>query len=129
MSLDLRGERVLAAISVAVTIVYEEVPQLPYSLTPAPFTLVGLPLGIFLGLRNNTAYDRFWEGRTLWGALVNTSRSLTRQLLTLVEPQADAEVGPDTAAEIQAFERSTPRAGELARAGMDRGRPLIDEQR
>jgi putative membrane protein len=75
----------VTAMSVVVTIIYEEVPQLHYSLTTAPFTIVGLALGIFLGFRNNTAYDRFWEGRKLWGALVNTSRSLTRQIVTLVE--------------------------------------------
>ncbi len=97
---------VVTAISVAVTFIYEEVPQLHYSLTPAPFTLVGLPLGIFLGFRNNTAYDRFWEGRKLWGALVNTSRSITRQILTLIEPQPDADAGPETASEIKAFETS-----------------------
>lgn len=54
------------------------------SLTALPFTLVGLALSIFLGFRNNTSYDRFWEGRKLWGRLVNTSRSITRQILTLV---------------------------------------------
>ena len=52
-------------------------------LTPTPFSLIGLALGIFLGFRNNTAYDRFWEGRKLWGRVVNTSRSITRQILTL----------------------------------------------
>jgi putative membrane protein len=76
----------VTAISLCVTVLYEEVPQLHYSLTTAPFTIVGLPLGIFLGFRNNTAYDRFWEGRKLWGALVNTTRSITRQIITLVEP-------------------------------------------
>lgn len=95
---------IVTAVSIAVTIVYEEVPQLHYTLTPIPFTLVGLPLGIFLGFRNNTAYDRFWEARKLWGQLVNTSRSLTRQILTLVEPQPDAAVGPETAAAVRAFE-------------------------
>lgn len=54
------------------------------SLTPLPFTLVGLALGIFLGFRNNTSYDRFWEGRKLWGGIVNATRSLTRKTLTLV---------------------------------------------
>src|SRR5690606_9716411 len=39
----------VTAISVITTILYEEIPQLHYSLTPTPFTLVGLPLGIFLG--------------------------------------------------------------------------------
>lgn len=96
---------IVTAISIAVTVLYEEVPQLHYSLTPAPFTLVGLPLGIFLGFRNNTAYDRFWEGRKLWGALVNTSRSLTRQCLTLVEP-AEGEESADLRARIEVFETS-----------------------
>lgn len=55
-------------------------------LTHLPFALVGVALGIFLGFRNNTSYDRFWEGRKLWGRMVNTSRSVTRQILTLVGP-------------------------------------------
>ena len=55
-------------------------------LTPLPFTLIGLALSIFLGFRNNTSYDRFWEGRKLWGSMVNTTRSITRQILTLVGP-------------------------------------------
>ena len=95
---------IITAISIVVTILYEEIPQLHYSLTPTPFTLVGLPLGIFLGFRNNAAYDRFWEGRKLWGSLVNTSRSLTRQILTLIEPQPDALQGPATADEVKRFE-------------------------
>ncbi|MBX3436919.1 MAG: hypothetical protein KF861_05480 [Planctomycetaceae bacterium] len=61
-----------------------------YSLTDRPFTLIGLALGIFLGFRNNAAYDRFWEGRKLWGQLINTSRSFARQVLTLIGPQADS---------------------------------------
>lgn len=59
-----------------------------YTLTTIPFTLIGLALGIFLGFRNNTSYDRFWEGRKLWGRLVNTSRSFCRQVLTLIEPES-----------------------------------------
>ncbi len=73
----------------AISIVVEEVHRrglVParITLTPLPFTLIGLALSIFLGFRNNTSYDRFWEGRKLWGRVVNTSRSLTRQILTLV---------------------------------------------
>lgn len=52
--------------------------------TPLPFTLIGFVLSIFLGFRINTAYDRYWEGRRLWGQLVNTSRTLARQIQTLV---------------------------------------------
>lgn len=81
----------VTALSLVATTLYEKVPQLHYSITMAPFTLIGLPLGIFLGFRNNAAYDRFWEGRKLWGGLVNTTRSLTRQMLTLIEVQPEAE--------------------------------------
>ncbi len=52
-------------------------------LNPAPLTLFGFVLALFLGFRNNASYERFWEGRKLWGALLNTTRSLTRQALTL----------------------------------------------
>ncbi|GAB3264142.1 bestrophin family ion channel [Larkinella harenae] len=52
-------------------------------LTPAPFTLMGVALAIFLGFRNNASYERFWEGRKLWGSLVIDSRSLTRQAITM----------------------------------------------
>jgi putative membrane protein len=97
---------IVTALSIIATIVYERVPQLHYSLTSVPFALVGLPLGIFLGFRNNTAYDRFWEGRKLWGSLVNTTRSFTRQILTFIEPQPDADPATSTPDEISAYEKS-----------------------
>lgn len=52
-------------------------------LNPAPFTLFGIALALFLGFRNSASYDRFWEARKLWGALVFQTRSLARQALTL----------------------------------------------
>lgn len=52
-------------------------------LSPAPFTLFGIALALFLGFRNNASYDRFWEARKLWGAVLNDTRSLARQALTL----------------------------------------------
>ncbi len=52
-------------------------------LTPQPFILIGLPLGIFLGFRNSSAYDRYWEARKVWGELTNTARTWARQTLTL----------------------------------------------
>ncbi|WP_413532180.1 bestrophin family protein [Empedobacter brevis] len=52
-------------------------------MNPAPLTLFGFVLALFLGFKNNVSYERFWEGRKLWGNLLNVSRSLTRQALTL----------------------------------------------
>ena len=68
------------------------------SLTPLPFTLVGLALSIFLGFRNNACYDRWWEARKLWGKLVNTSRTIARQSLTLINTPS-----PELAEEVVAF--------------------------
>lgn len=54
--------------------------------TAAPFTIIGLALSIFLGFRNSAAYDRYWEGRKLWGELLITSRILSRQVFSIVGP-------------------------------------------
>jgi putative membrane protein len=53
-------------------------------LTPAPFTLLGLALSIFLGFRNNACYERWWEGRKQWGQLVAETRNLMRDAVTLL---------------------------------------------
>jgi ion channel-forming bestrophin family protein len=73
---------------------------LPRALPTTPFTIVGAALAIFLAFRTNSAYDRWWEGRKLWGALVNTSRTWARQATTFIEapPEADA-------AQVSAVER------------------------
>ena len=52
-------------------------------LNPAPFTLFGIALALFLGFRNTASYERFWEARKIWGALNIVARSLARQALTL----------------------------------------------
>lgn len=61
------------------------------TLTPVPFSLIGLALAIFLGFRNSTAYERFWEARRLWGDVIHRSRTLARQVLCLVPPPAATE--------------------------------------
>ena len=40
--------------------------------------LIGTALGLLLVFRTNSSYDRFWEGRKLWGSMVNTCRNLAR---------------------------------------------------
>ena len=54
-----------------------------------------LILGVLLGFRNREAYDRWWEGRRLWGQLVNDSRNLCLKLAALprVEPDARRRAG------------------------------------
>src|SRR6266850_2219947 len=45
---------------------------------------LGLVLGLLLVFRTNTSYDRWWEGRKLWGQLVNDSRNLAIKVQTCV---------------------------------------------
>lgn len=77
--------RILTATAVSIVVTYVELYYSiqEYTLTTTPFVLIGVALGIFLGFRNNASYDKFWEGRKLWGALINTSRNLTRQTFYL----------------------------------------------
>jgi putative membrane protein len=48
-------------------------------------SLLGIALSIFLGFRNNACYDRWWEARKQWGALIIELRSLSRETLALLD--------------------------------------------
>jgi putative membrane protein len=54
---------------------------------------LGTALAIFLAFRNATAYDRWWEARKLWGALINQSRNFARQVSAYIAP-GDATHAP-----------------------------------
>jgi putative membrane protein len=54
-------------------------------------TTVGFVLSLLLAYRTNTAYDRWWEGRKLWGALVNNSRNLAIKLSAYLSDENDKE--------------------------------------
>ncbi|MBI5370533.1 MAG: hypothetical protein HZA79_00760 [Sphingobacteriales bacterium] len=55
---------------------------------PVMHTLLGFAISMLLVFRTNTAYDRWWEGRKLWGGLVNSSRNLAMKLDTIL-PEED----------------------------------------
>lgn len=40
-----------------------------------PLTLIGIAVAFYVGFKNNSAYDRTWEARKIWGGIVNSSRS------------------------------------------------------
>lgn len=97
--------RLLAVVLVSIVVTaLERLHGWDTGLSPLPFTFVSVALGIFFGFRNNAAYDRWWEGRKLWGTLVNVSRTLCRQVLTLVGPQPDASARLDEGA-VRALRR------------------------
>lgn len=52
--------------------------------------LLGFVLSLLLVFRTNTAYDRWWEGRKLWGSIVNNSRNLALKIKSFVPNDEDA---------------------------------------
>lgn len=54
---------------------------------PVMHTLLGFAISMLLVFRTNTAYDRWWEGRKLWGALVNNSRNLALKLNVMLDTE------------------------------------------
>lgn len=81
---------VLLILSIIVVYLKGEIGQYKIPLNAAPFTLIGIALAIFLGFYNNASYDRFWEARKLWGALLNDTRSLYRQASTMTDYQSNS---------------------------------------
>lgn len=59
---------------------YFEIHEAQFQPTIAMHSLLGIVLGLFLVFRTNTAYDRWWEGRKLWGAMVNSTRNMALKL-------------------------------------------------
>lgn len=66
------------------------------------FSLLGLILSLILVFRLNTAYNKWWEGRIKWGALVNDSRTLASYLHTIL-PKNDKATRTYYAAQISNF--------------------------
>jgi len=52
-------------------------------------TTLGFVISLLLAYRINSAYDRWWEGRKLWGALVNNSRNLAIKLSIILKNEKD----------------------------------------
>lgn len=50
-------------------------------------SLLGFVISLLLAYRTNTAYDRWWEGRKMWGALTNSSRNLAIKLSVILPPK------------------------------------------
>lgn len=78
--------------AVLIAIMYNSFHFTRISIPIAVPTILGTVISLLLAFKSNQAYDRWWEARTLWGAIVNDTRSLTRQLLTFVDtPYAEHE--------------------------------------
>ncbi len=108
----------ILALSIAAIFMHDHFRSYPVGLGTPPFALVGIALAVFLGFRNSASYDRWWEGRKLWGSLIIHARSLARQALTLPH-----DVPPN---DIRVFIAALGSLGHALRHELRRSDPLAD---
>ena len=92
----------MAVYSGLVVYVEKEVFDLKYAGSSEIHSLTGLVISLLLVFRTNTAYDRWWEGRKLWGGLVNVSRNFAMKLSTFI-PKEEKEKRRELAEMITAY--------------------------
>ncbi|MBO1323997.1 hypothetical protein K2X14_02360 [Acetobacter sp. TBRC 12305] len=87
---EVRGIILLMATwDLVVVILYQVFHQEWMEQPSLPVSLIGSALALFMGFRSNSAYARWWEARTLWGAITNNCRSFGRQAGTLLGDRHD----------------------------------------
>jgi ion channel-forming bestrophin family protein len=79
---------VVAGVAGALVLLDRHAGPLPH-VSAVPFTVFGVALSLFLGFRNNAAYDRWWEARKLWGGLVADTRALIREAALFLDHDED----------------------------------------
>ena len=80
---------ILLIFDCTVAVIYSVFHHKWISLNGLPVAPLASALTIFLAFRTNAAYGRWWEARQLWGSLVNTSRALARQFLTMLDDETE----------------------------------------
>jgi len=50
-----------------------------------PLSVIGIAVAFYIGFKNSQSYDRFWEGRKIWGGIVNYSRTWANNVLSFVK--------------------------------------------
>ncbi|MEL6848146.1 MAG: bestrophin family ion channel [Bacteroidota bacterium] len=74
-------------VSIA-TALYVEFAMDLFVIPVLPLSLVGTAVAFYIGFKNNQAYDRLWEARKIWGAIVNSSRAWASAVRGFVGQQA-----------------------------------------
>lgn len=101
---------VLLVFDCTVAIIYSVFHHKWISLNGLPIAPLASALTIFLAFRTNAAYGRWWEARQLWGSLVNTSRALARQYLTMLDDESEDPRRPPLRNELVKHQIAFPHA-------------------
>lgn len=74
---EISGRVLICGVWTLVVVIFHNTVR-PIGISSTLHSLVGIALGLLLVFRTNASYDRFWEGRKLWGGMVNECRNLVR---------------------------------------------------
>lgn len=80
-----KGEMIFAAITAVIVYFLFKNEILNVTLPFSISAILGSALAIFIAFRNNNSYSRWWEARTLWGGIINSSRVLARLIITFTD--------------------------------------------
>ena len=83
---------IILVYSLAIAVIHKWFLEVPISIPLAVPAVLGTVISLLLGFRSNQAYDRWWEARQVWGAIVNDSRTLARQVLNFTESQYEEDM-------------------------------------
>ena len=81
---------VVALYVFSIVYIEQEIFHIDFKPNSTIFSLLGLVLGLLLVFRTNTAYDRWWEGRKLWGDLTNNARDFALKLNAILPLEDNA---------------------------------------
>jgi len=91
----------LTAWAALVAGLYQFTPVRDFNIPWLPLSVIGTAVAFYVGFKNNQAYDRLWEARKIWGAIVNNSRTWGTTVKHFVSNQFRNE--KMTADELQQF--------------------------
>ena len=81
----------LTAYSIIAVYLYDGLGFTFLALPWLPMSLIGVAVAFYVGFKNDASYERLWEARKIWGAIVNDSRSFATTSKNLIEGGLDDE--------------------------------------
>lgn len=82
---------IITLYAIIIALLYQNYHLTRISIPISVPTILGTVISLLLGFRSNQAYDRWWEARHIWGAIVNDSRTLARQITTFIPSGDESE--------------------------------------
>jgi ion channel-forming bestrophin family protein len=81
----------LVAFSILILVLDAHLVTLPH-ISMQPFAVIGVALSLFLGFRNNAAYERWWQARMLWGQLTASVRALGHETKIYLDAESREQI-------------------------------------